>query len=646
MAVQRLWGAAGFAGALVVSIAVGGEPAISAGSKACIKVRNATDLDNVRNNLAGNYCQTHDIDASSIANFVPIGTESDPFTGQFDGRGYVIRNLTINDGSTGFVWTGFFGGIGIGAVVKNMGLINAHVTGNYIVGIFAGISRGIIQHSYTTGDVECTGATVNCHAAGFIGDHESEGHIDDSHSRAFAHCARNFCSASGFAGFNFGTIIQSYATGNATCQAADGDTSSCFASGFEKESRFGTTLDSYATGAASCLGVGCQAAGFIVDDQGLVERSTATGSASCVGPGCIAAGFVTLGNVDGVDIKQSYASGAATCVGGPELFSGRACRANGFTGRVFDSKPSDPEVTQSYSTGKPKCTGDTCIASGFAEFNEFTPAGQVATSYWDRQTSDVATSGGGGTRLTTSQFKSGLPAGFAATDWSIVAGLTYPWLDPRKLTPAEQEDFHLNFWAPPLASAGYRNKTFFYYHPVGQLEPFQYEKKPRQPEKASKAAVFTVLGRTTGDIKNLASLKNIFIDYYWNGNTEVTTWRGAVASRGSIFSPALGSSPVLPDDGNLTPIDFGGDDILDRLVAGSSVLIHGTSSINPNGHWMLGTSVIKDDGGTIVGVAALDPWTGRQVILNVSDWRVAFPADFETANFIFTATGYFYATIN
>jgi hypothetical protein len=446
-----------------------------------------------------------------------------------------------------------------------------------------------------------------------------------------------------------GSVTQSFATGPVHCELvpSEEEQKSCFASGFVNEHRFGTISDSYATGPATCAAYGCQAAGFAYFTEGLIERSLATGLADCLGNGCNAAGFANTHFVDGGITNQNLASGAVSCTGGPDLFFGRGCRANGFIGRVFDGQDGPtPEVTQSYSLGRVECTGDLCAASGFAEFNEFTPAGQIATSYWDRQTSGVSTSGGGGTSLSTVKFKSKVPAGFDRKDWSTVAGLTYPWLDPRKLRPVEQRRFELGFWAPPLASAGLRDETFFYFYPVGQLDPAQYERRPKKPDQASKGAVFTIIAHTTGDINALASLQNVFIDYYWNGTTEVTTWRGPVTTRVSIFSPALGVGAVLPDDGNLTPIGFGGDDVIDRLVAGNAVLLHGTSSIDPDGHWMLATSVVKDNLGAINGVAALDPWTGGQVILNVSDWRVAFPADFETENFVFTATGYFYATIH
>jgi hypothetical protein len=71
------------------------------------------------------------------------------------------------------------------------------------------------------------------------------------------------------------------------------------------------------------------------------------------------------------------------------------------------------------------------------------------------------------------------------------------------------------------------------------------------------------------------------------------------------------------------------------------VLLRGTKT--PAGtHWMLATAVLKT-GGTVTGIVANDPWTGRQVIIDPATWRVSWPSNYATANFTYTATGYFYA---
>lgn len=54
------------------------------------------DLDNIRHDLDGKYILMNDLTfADGASPFDPIGTRQEPFTGQFDGNGHVIRGLTI-----------------------------------------------------------------------------------------------------------------------------------------------------------------------------------------------------------------------------------------------------------------------------------------------------------------------------------------------------------------------------------------------------------------------------------------------------------------------------------------------------------------------------------------------------------------------
>lgn len=56
--------------------------------------------------LDGNYMQNADI-TMSRTEWEPIGTETDPFTGQYNGNGYEIRGLTMTSPTVKTV--GFFG---------------------------------------------------------------------------------------------------------------------------------------------------------------------------------------------------------------------------------------------------------------------------------------------------------------------------------------------------------------------------------------------------------------------------------------------------------------------------------------------------------------------------------------------------------
>ena len=59
-----------------------------------IPIYTAQDLDNIRNNLSGSFKLMNDIDLSTFngGEWVPIGYLLNPFTGIFDGQGYLIYN--------------------------------------------------------------------------------------------------------------------------------------------------------------------------------------------------------------------------------------------------------------------------------------------------------------------------------------------------------------------------------------------------------------------------------------------------------------------------------------------------------------------------------------------------------------------------
>ncbi|WP_273382136.1 GLUG motif-containing protein, partial [Symbiobacterium thermophilum] len=128
------------------------------------------DLHNVRNNLTAYYELANDIDMGSWGNFTPIGTSSTRFKGNFNGKGYKIKNLTINS-TTAYV--GLFG-FTENATIQNIAIENANVVGQNVnyVGILAGnITNSTIKNCYTTGNVSGQygiGGLVGWHTSGLI----------------------------------------------------------------------------------------------------------------------------------------------------------------------------------------------------------------------------------------------------------------------------------------------------------------------------------------------------------------------------------------------------------------------------------------------------------------------------------------------
>ncbi len=65
----------------------------------CIPVYTAEDFNNIRNNLSGKYILMNDIDLSVYENWVPIGTNDEPFTGEIDGNCFSVNNLSLKSDS-------------------------------------------------------------------------------------------------------------------------------------------------------------------------------------------------------------------------------------------------------------------------------------------------------------------------------------------------------------------------------------------------------------------------------------------------------------------------------------------------------------------------------------------------------------------
>ena len=87
--------------------------------------------------------------AEDESNWTPIGTESRPYTGNFDGGNHTITGLTVNQTRN---YVGLIGCIGSDGTVKNVKLENVNITGDgYFVGGVAGTNYGTIENCSVDG---------------------------------------------------------------------------------------------------------------------------------------------------------------------------------------------------------------------------------------------------------------------------------------------------------------------------------------------------------------------------------------------------------------------------------------------------------------------------------------------------------------
>jgi len=169
--------------------------------------------------LEGNYALGTNINASVTSGwdggegFMPVGTEDEPFTGNFNGLGHTISNLTIN--RPGGEGVGLFGYTDKGSIISYVGLTGGSVTGQEDVGALAGKIRSgsYIFNSYAT-----TKVTGNNEVGGLVG--ENEGLILNSYATGKVNGVTidndGFLRSEdvgGLVGDNDGWIINSYAKG-------------------------------------------------------------------------------------------------------------------------------------------------------------------------------------------------------------------------------------------------------------------------------------------------------------------------------------------------------------------------------------------------------------------------------------------------
>ena len=243
-------------------------------------IKTADELNNIRNDLDGKYILMGNIDLSSYSNWEPLGTSGSGFTGEFNGNGFVISNLTVDGADVSYA--GLFGKA-VGAAFKNLGLENVNIKGDDYAGGLVGRSNGdvSIENCYVTGTV----TSINSHgfAGGLVGYGQRNTVILNCYSTAdvTANVTANG-SAGGIVGGCNGQVENSYATGNVTGGYAGGLVGALYYSGQnnpgEEDTLQALIKNSYATGNVTGGYTG-GLTGYGAYDT-LVQSSYATGTVS------------------------------------------------------------------------------------------------------------------------------------------------------------------------------------------------------------------------------------------------------------------------------------------------------------------------------------------------------------------------------
>ena len=332
-------------------------------SEYATRINNAHQLQLMALDLTASYTLGNNVNAAATgliggistdvwgsAGFVPIGGfGGNPFTGSFDGGGQTISNLVITRPSS--IPVGLFGFADMGAMVQNVGLVNASVSGNTLVGGLVGANSGTVSNSYATGTV-----IGNTEVGGLVGG--NAGTVSNSYATGSVTGVTN---VGGLVGFNYnGTINNSYATGTVI-----GNTEFGGLVGGNDD----TVSNSYATG--SVTGV-TDVGGLVGGSGGMVSNSYATGHVN--GSSDYAGGLIGYNDAT---VSNSYATGNVTGVN----------YVGGLTG------VNDNTINHSYATGT--VSGNTYVGGLVGRNNDVTTS--ISNAYWNTGTAGTAGIGAGTT---------------------------------------------------------------------------------------------------------------------------------------------------------------------------------------------------------------------------------------------------------
>ena len=190
---------------------------LSIGVSALTTITTCQELQDMDLDLNEDYILGNNIDCSGFDDdgdgkgFKPVSNGTVDFTGNFDGNKKVIDNLMINRAGVNTI--GLIGSP-LNAIIKDVGVINANMTGSFNVGILVGSNQGTINNTYTTGTVVGTGEAIG----GLVGINFN-GIILNSYSTANISGGTISGGLVGMAFVFFGDfdiINKSFATGNVT----------------------------------------------------------------------------------------------------------------------------------------------------------------------------------------------------------------------------------------------------------------------------------------------------------------------------------------------------------------------------------------------------------------------------------------------
>lgn len=262
-------------------------------------------------------------------------------SGTLSGLGHTIKNLVIN-ASPSQQYTGLVGQAIAGSVIRDVGVVDANVTGSVITGILAGqVTAGTVSHAYTTGSVSAQAGSVG----GLVGVTSGTAFISDSYSTAEGVGLRGGLIGTTNAGTS---VARSNAIGVGGQGGLVGDAAST------------SIADSYAIGAATLGGLVGNATG-----AGSIVNSFAIGNV--VSEGNFGGGLVgnlTISSGGSFTVDNSYATGSVTSTNFTAQTGGGIGGLIGYGGPAGSDTATTLTIKNSHAIGKVTVSGSAQAIGG------------------------------------------------------------------------------------------------------------------------------------------------------------------------------------------------------------------------------------------------------------------------------------------
>ncbi len=371
-----------------------------------LPIYSADDLNAVRGGITGyedwdltnDYVLMNDIDLSAFKigeGWIPVGDETTPFTGTFNGNGYTVSNLFINrphettgenQGLFGFINNATIENLTISNVditvysgagligINNEGIIsNCSVSGKFTAKEDGGLASGLVGINDGGTIEKCsvsgilTGEGEGTIVSGLVGVNDG-GSVKNCFSTATITAEINGSYAGSLMGINYSSIEN--------CNAS-GTVNGFYAGGLVALNNGGTIKNCYTTTTVNSTGDWTSAgglAGAVWGGGGTIINCYTTGNITATGETSYAGGLV--GYYSNAVIVNSYATGNSNAEGDVE------CAAGGGVGINAGGS-----IENSYATGNSSSTGaGICAAGGFVGINK----GGIENNY---ATGNVTTDG-------------------------------------------------------------------------------------------------------------------------------------------------------------------------------------------------------------------------------------------------------------